>query len=293
MATIRLIVTGDLEALALHESLRRVFGDFRHDGEEVIWDPPRKLHSATSRRLSASERPSRPMRDLAKAMFSEVTRGKHGTPADLVIVIDDVELGNVDQEVVIVESFKEALKDSLDSHLKDSSLRASEQFRERLRERCSFHLLRSMVESYFFGDGEALRATGVQSTPMLRHADVERFETIDPDPDWLQECRIHNQRQQPIRPWWRHECHPKHYLEHLLEREGIFYDEKIHGEPALQSLAWRQVPKTDADCAVVRCLFEDLADWFGISNPLGSGDKQSCLYPGRSVARSKLLLRNL
>jgi len=95
-----------------------------------------------------------------------------------------------------------------------------------------------MVESYFFGDSDALRSAGVQSTPTLRHADVEQFEVIDSDPDWLQECQDSNQRQQHARPWWRHECHPKHYLEHLLGRDNVIYDEKIHGEPALQNLAW-------------------------------------------------------
>src|SRR5882724_6358418 len=103
MSTIKLIVTGDLEELALHESLRRVFGNSRHEGEAVVWDPPRKLHCATSRRLLPSEKPSRSMRDLAKAMLNEVGIGKQGIPADLVIVIDDVELDNADQEVVIVK----------------------------------------------------------------------------------------------------------------------------------------------------------------------------------------------
>ena len=293
MATIRLIVTGDVEELALHESLRRVFGDARHDGEEVIWDPPRKLDCATSRRLSPSERPPRPMQALARAMLDEVLIGKRGTPADLVLVIDDVELGNVDQEVVIAGHFKKALEEALAARLKEHSLKICEQYRARVRERCSFHLLRPMVESDFFGDGDTLRSMGARSMPLVRHTDVERFETIENDPGWLEECRIANQRQQRERPWWRHECHPKHYLEHLLQREGIFYDEVRHGEPALQRLAWSQVPKAVADCTIARCLFEDLADWFGVANPLGAGDMDQGLYPPRSVDRSKLLLRNM
>ena len=317
MATIRLIVTGDLEELALHESLRRVFGDSRHDGEEVIWDPPHKLHGATSRRLLTSERPPRPIRELVRVMLDEVLIGKHDSPADLVLVIDDVELDNIDQEVVIAGHFKSALEEALATRLKDRSLQVRERSRERVRERCSFHLLRPMVESYFFGDIDALRSMGARSTPLLRHIDVERsetdstssasperarllphvdvenFETIDTDPGWLEECRISNERQHRERPWWRHERHPKHYLEHLLNREGLLYDEKIHGESALQNLDWEHVPKADADCAVVRCLFEDLADWFGVANPLGPGDMQECLYPLRSVDRSKLLLRNM
>lgn len=295
MATIRLIVTGDVEELALHESLRRVFGDARHDGEEVIWAPPRKLHSATSRRLALSERSPRPMQALARAMLDEVLIGKRGTPADLVLVIDDVELDNVDQEAVIAEHFKKALAEVLAARLKEHSLQAGERYRDRVRECCSFHLLRPMVESYFFGDGDTLRSIGVQSEPLVRHTDVERFEVTDVDPGWLEECRLDNQRQQHQRPWWRRECHPKHYLEHLLQRqrEPIFYDEVLHGEPALKRLAWERVPKVGPDCTIARCLFEDLADWFGVPSPLGSGVMQPCLYPARSVDRSKLLLRNL
>ena len=79
----------------------------------------------------------------------------------------------------------------------------------------------------------------------------------------------------------------------MLGRRGIIYDEKLHGEPALQNLAWKQVPKTDTDCAIVRCLFEDLSDWFGVPNPLGKGALQQCVYPPPSINRSKLVLRNL
>lgn len=293
MATIRLIVTGDVEELALHESLRRIFGDERHDGEDVIWAPPRKLHSATSRRLSPSEAPPRPMKELARAMLDEVLIGKRGTPADLVVVIDDVELDNVEQEAVIAEHFKTAVTGALAARLQDRPLQTCERDRERVRERCSFHLLRPMVEAYLFGDGDTLRAMGVQSVPLVRHSDVERFETTDADPSWLDECQRDSQRHQHQRPWWRRERHPKHYLAHLLQRGGIFYDEVLHGEPALRRLAWEQVPKTSADCAIARCLFEDLADWFGVANPLGAGDLQQCLYPPRAVDRSTLLLRNL
>jgi hypothetical protein len=39
MARIKLIVTGDMEKLALHESLKRYFPSSRN-GEEVVWDKP-------------------------------------------------------------------------------------------------------------------------------------------------------------------------------------------------------------------------------------------------------------
>src|SRR4051812_44487686 len=102
MARIKLIVTGDMEKAALHESLRRLFPPQR-DGEEVIWDQPRKLHCATSHPLSPGGSPSTAMLALAQAMLDEVAIGKRGNPADLVMVIDDVELGNVGQEGVVAQ----------------------------------------------------------------------------------------------------------------------------------------------------------------------------------------------
>jgi hypothetical protein len=40
-------------------------------------------------------------------------------------------------------------------------------------------------------------------------------------------------------------------------------------------------------------LFEDVADFFGVANPLGQGEPASLTYPERKVDRSTLLLRNL
>jgi len=97
MVRIKLIVTGDMEKLALHESLRRVFPGER-DGEEVIWEQPRKIHCTTSHPLREDRRPSQPMVELARAMLAEVGIGRTGQPADLVVAIDDVELGNLERE---------------------------------------------------------------------------------------------------------------------------------------------------------------------------------------------------
>lgn len=288
MARIKLIVTGDAEELSLHESLRRFF-PLKREGEEVIWDQPRKLHCATSQRLSSGGTPSERMIALARAMLNEVGIGKRGEPADLVVVIDDVELGNVGREGIVAQHFRDAVNKNLSTYSSSTQNR----YRILLREKCSFHLLKPMVESYLFGDTNALTVAGVPvgASPRLVHPDVEQFQTDDPA--WLPVCHAEDVSRQRIMHWWSHERHPKHYLGHLLQRGGVFYEETTHGKTALAGLCWNQVPKSSTEAPVIRSLFEDISDWFCVSNPLGVGSHHTDLYPQRSVNRASLLLRNM
>lgn len=290
MARIKLIVTGDMEKQALHVSLSQVFSI--QDGEPVIWDTPRKVQCATSHRLTEAREPSKLMVELVKAMFSEVGIGKTGHPADLVVVIDDLELDNLEQEHVVAAHFRAAVESVLSTY----NMAAQDRYRALLRDKCSFHLMKPMVEAYLFGDEQALRIAGVPDTAILRlvHAtDVEAFETNDPA--WLPTCQTENIVRRERKPWWRHECHPKHYLEHLAKRgqEDYEYEETRHGRNALMTLAWQRVPKLASDAPILRALFQDLADWFNLPNPLGNGDQDARFYPERTVRRDRLLLRNM
>ncbi len=288
MPRIKLIVTGDMEKAALHESLKRLF-PFPKDGEVVVWDRPRKLHCATSHRLAPGGAPSTPMLALAQAVLDEAGIGKTGAPADLVVVLDDVELGNLGQEAIVVEHFRKAMSQKLAGY----QLSTQQRYRLLLREKCSFHLLRPIVESYLFGDAGALGIAGVPAgvIPRLVSTDVEQFEANDPA--WLPTCHAENDRLRAKSPWWRHELHPKHYLEHLTQQGGVFYEETSHGKQALLGLDWASVPKLPAETPVLRSLVEDLAEWFGIPNPLGTGALHPAFYPLTSVNRATLLLRNL
>lgn len=289
MLQIKLIVTGDLEKLALVELLRQLFPSERK-GQRVVWDRPRKLHGATSHRLVQGSSPSQPMLDLARAMLDEAGIGKTGRPADLVIVIDDVELGNLAREEIVAQHFRAAVNQVLSQRYK---LSEQQHYRETLRENCSFHLLKPMVESYFFGDIQALGRAGVpaDASPMLVHSDVEEFESSDPR--WLPACQMENAQQQLHTPWWNHERHPKHYLEHLTARGGVFYEEKLHGKDALISLRWTDVPKALTETIFARSLFEDLSFWFDVPNPLGRGSTHAGFYPSKSARPTDRLLRNL
>ncbi|MCX7086721.1 MAG: hypothetical protein NTV00_01575 [Methylococcales bacterium] len=292
MARIKLIVTGDMEKAALHKSLQKFFPNQRHDGEQVIWDVPRgPLPCATSNRLRANSSPSNPMIGLAQAMIDEAIVGKTGQPADLVMVIDDVELGNLNQEAVIAEHFRAAVNEVIQRKNHDSKTEA--RLRNELQQKCSFHLLRPMVEAYLFGDSDALGLAGVPNgvNPCLVHpTDVEQFESNDAL--WLPVCYAENTQKQQNKPWWRNELHPKRYLEHLTERGQETYEETKHGKNALIGLDWHKVPKCQQDIPIIRSLFEDISDWFGITNPI-SGQTHPSFYPMRTVNRANLLLRNM
>lgn len=291
MSRIKLIVTGDMEAKSLAMSLQSQFPS-QKNGDMVIWERARKLNCTTSHPLRReSDKPSQPMLSLARAMIREVIDGKQGTPADLVIVIDDVELGNLGQEDVIAKHFCLAVE----AELEELKLSATtlDRYKGIIRERCSFHVLKPMAEAYFFSDIQILKAMGVTDNPLLRHAtNVEDFEITDST--WLPECHLQNQTQaKNDREWWRHEMHPKHYINHLITRSGSSgYDETMQGAQALQALNWKNVPKIETDSLFIRALFEDLADWFEIRSPI-VGNTASAFYPTPRTRRPDLTLRNM
>lgn len=288
MPRVKLIVTGDMEKLALRESLQRFFPSVR-EGEVVTWERPRKSQCATTYRLpSETIQPSSVMLTLARAMLDEA--GVHPwrpNAAELVVVVEDLELRNLGREEVIVRHFRAAVEKILDGF----EIGTQERYRKRLQERCSFHLFNSMVETYLFGDPKALRVAGVVKgrEPKLTDLDIEKFETNDKA--WLPTCRAENAKMLALGDaWWRHECHPKKYLEHLTEDK---YDEIEYGVPALKALNWSDLGRVASHVRVVRCLFEDLAEWFGITSPLSVGACHEALFPPSSMNRADMLLRNL
>jgi hypothetical protein len=117
MFRIKLIVTGDMEKGALRQSLQTCFPD-RRGGRRVEWLEARKEQGTTTRQIQADEPPSRPMKALAKVMLTEVRKSKTigQQPPDLVVAIDDLELGNLGREDVVVRHFRAAMRDVLDSY---------------------------------------------------------------------------------------------------------------------------------------------------------------------------------
>jgi hypothetical protein len=201
-----------------------------------------------------------------------------------------VELGNCGQECVITEHLRAALETVIGEQKDDL---ARSEARALLREKCSFHLLCPMVESYFFGDPSALTAAGVPPTeqPTLVHSDVEQFETNDPA--WLQDCLRKNQEKASHSPWWREERHPKHYLDHLTQRGGVMYEETRDGKAALAGIAWEKVLSDHQNTLILRSLFKDIAEWFDSANPIAVGATHPSLFPAPGSKPDDRLLRNL
>jgi hypothetical protein len=292
MVKIQLIVTGDMEVKSLADSLRAHFPNVR-GGQDVVWPKPRRSPGATSSRLRADADPSTAMKNLAKAMVAEAIAGRMGEPADLVIVIDDVELDNVGQEHIVANLFRKAVSAELERREQNSDMRTHQRNVKVVRERCSFHVLRPMPEAYFFGDPVALQRAGAREPPILLDTmDVEQFEAADPA--WLPFCHATNQQHATLgRHWWRHELHPKEYLAHLVgKNDPIGYSETVHGASALASLNWPQVPKGASDAIFARALFQDIADWFDIASPIPGGTSD-VFYPGKGIRHDTLLIRNM
>ena len=289
MRKIQLIVTGDLEKLALHTALAERFPDVRN-GKRVEWARPRKTHGATSRPLGPPGQAIGTMKGLALAAIVEAELGGSGGPADLVVVVDDGEVGNMDDGANVVAHFRLAMTEVINARASDPA--AKHALRQLVRERISYHLLMPMVEAHFFVGRASLSACGVGANvaPKLATADVERFESNDPG--WLPECVASNTERQESAPWWRHECHPKYYLQHLLDRSsgGIYEETSASAQKALALVEWPL--NAGADAQFARSLFEDLADWFQVPNPMGAGTCAPSTWPGPLTKPGTLLLRN-
>jgi hypothetical protein len=270
MTHIQLIVTGRMEELALHRSLSAVFPP-DINGEAIVWKTPQYISGATSDRLLELPPEPRPykgrkMLALAEAMIAEAMDGKSGTPADLIVVVDDVELHNFGREPIIAAHFRAAVEQQIHNRYFGNALIDCQTV---LREKCSFHLLKPMVEAYLFGDADALHVAGVPSgiQPMLAHTDVEEFETNNPA--YLPSCHQKNVKmQQKGMHWWQEQRHAKHYLDYLIGQGGGFYEETKHGKNALLALNWHHVPTQPADMPIFRSLFHDIANGLGIRNPV-------------------------
>lgn len=299
---IKLIVTGDSEKASLHQSLKNCFPTHTVNGDLVIWDVPRKINGATSHRLAQGVAPSTPMKVMVDAMFSEILAGKkpNGSPPDFVIVIDDVELGNVGQEHVVVESFLTAVNAKL---AQLQGLHSAAQFnsiQNRIRTCCSFHLLCPMVEAYFFANSNTLNVGGVAAgiKPMLVHpTDVEQFDASpDPHSEWRAACISKNAEQKERTPWWKTERHPKHYLTHLLSvSKAPAYHETTLGASMIEAIYWPTVATTPTDSPIISALLEDIWDWYGHHPPAGQcvGTSSNVMYRVAATPLRQRILRNL
>lgn len=298
---IKLIVTGDSEKKSLHKALKSHFPTHTRNGELVVWDTPRKTDGVTNFRIQAGPISSS-MTKLVSVMFTEALQSKHpdGIQPDFVIVIDDVELGNVGREDFVVQAFQAGVTAKL---IELQSVYSSLEFQKiqaRIQTCCSFHLLCPMVEAYFFADPTTLTSGGVTTgnPPMLFHpTDVEQFDASpDLHPDWQSAYQFKNAEQKNINSWWKTERHPKRYLTHLLAVSAApAYHETTLGARMIEATNWATVAKTATDSPIVSALLEDIWDWFGQTPQAGQfqGTSSNITYRSRSTPPNQRMLRNV
>lgn len=294
---IKLIVTGEAEKTSLHQSLQKCFPTHTANGDLVIWDEPLKMFGVTNYRLTVGRSPSDSMKKLVDAMFVEALIGKCPTqkPPDLVIVIDDVEIGNVGQETVVVAAFLQAVQQKLNS----CNPADRKRIQERIQNCCSLHFLCPMVEAYFFADNATLAASGSSLIPSLCHlTDVEQFDaSCDTNSIWQALCRSENTKKaQNGTSWWKTECHPKRYLTHLLSISNApAYHETTLGAHMIAATNWQTVAKNSTDSPFISALLEDIWDWFKQTPQLGQfqGTSSPITYQVKTKLPSQRLLRNI
>jgi hypothetical protein len=256
---VRLFVTGTCEREALHASLRSVFADQPVEFEREF--SPEWGFTSTRVPTYLPGEKSRAAR-LAAALVADVDPALSDREVpDLLIAIDDLELCNVDQAQHVVAYFRSAVHE----HLGQRRWSASDRTRavERVRERCSLHLLKPMVEAYFFGDRAALARAGAMRPSLFDPIanDVESFAVSDAG---YRDCAAFDCASRTLDK----AMHPKRYLRHLTDH---VYKETRGGADALAALAWGGVLDNHEHARFARSLIADIAEKLDVPNPCAGG----------------------
>ena len=301
---VAILPTGRTEWYGLPRALRRLFPD--HDfvpvptREELFTEPKRFPYPGvtstplTSKQLSNPPGPAFPLIERA---VQEAFGDRKAEAADIVLILDDVEVLNRGHEDLVLAVFRAAVE----QHLQNlSSDRLRGRTAEVLRNRVSFHLARPMIESWFFADPAALAEAGVDE-PCSSHvllSDPEQFEIriadyiqakVEHCPCWnnLPKTKANEQK----KPKWLgarpREYHPKGYLQWLC-RDGSAetctrYDEAQGGAKALANLDWSLLLGRPAEqLPYLRAIVSDLA--------MTPGNPTVPVFPGGSSHTSPFLI---
>ena len=291
---VQFIFTGETELVAFVPSLERALGT---TAREVEFRQPLRVNGTTTARLPIGSAVAvATMKKLARKMLAAATiQKKRVRLPDLVIALDDLELANLDQANVVLDHLRLAVEEVI----REKSVSDQPAARQAFANKCSFHLLCPMIESYFFGDRLALAQVGIPTdfTLDLCDTDVERFETEESEA-WSRLVDSRNKEKSAQGwSWWNEARHPKHYIDFLSRdvNPEFAYVETTHGVAALRGLNWREVFETGGPACFARSLFEDLLwglDLAPPSFPSSSGDLPTDPYR-RGWTIGSGVLRNL
>ena len=276
---VALLLTGRTEWHGLPAALRRLFPEHEFYAvptrEEVESHPDRFPYDGfTSNELTQKSEDAPPESAilLVERAAQEALGDRHRVAADVVMVLDDVELCNTHQPDRVVRVFRSAVEHHL-AELQGARTRTATV----LREKVSFHLIVPMIEAWFFGDSSALATAGMPlaGVPLLAALDVEAFQTNDAAylgateeicPCWI------SKRIRKNRPKWLgtllRDKHPKAYLQWLCldgsQRNCTTYDETENGGRALTGLRWGTLlEQPSSQLRYLRAFLADLADVLG------------------------------
>lgn len=283
---VALLPTGRTEWHGLPQALQALFPEheFYALPDEALFRSQRGPYASftsselTARSDDAGQGPSDRAAELVGYAAQAARGDRRGSPAaDVVIVLEDLELSNRHQPDRVVRVLQRAVGGYLDEQQGGARSRVA----ALLRERVSFHLVVPMIEAWFFGDPAALRRAGVppdRPGPFLNSTkSLEDFETMDAPyeaattracPEWLARGE-----KKADRPKWlgnlRH-LHPKGYLQWLCLDGGAknctSYDESRGGAAALAQLDWGALLEHPG-LRYLGALLEDLADALGEPMP--------------------------
>lgn len=257
---------------------------------------------------ASEQKPPEAALELVSRAAQEALGDRRRRAADLVMVVDDVELHNATQPARIVSVMRKAVEVHL-GQLRQT--RHHDKTRNLLGARVSFHLIAPMIESWFFADIGALERAGVQDA---EHAvlndttDPEVFGTTDPgylaatelDCPALAALPVH--RKKKLRPKWLGSLprgqHPKGYLQWLCraptDRTCTSYSETSDGGPALAQIRWeRLLNRPPEHFGFLRALVDDLEDGLGCAPVVGRVDGEASPLTARNRAPQDAVLRNI
>jgi hypothetical protein len=307
---VAILPTGRAEMLGLPEALGGLFPGHDFYALSRVAGSNEPFDSFTSAPLSASGPvgAASNVGKIVQQMAAELVPGRRGKPADLLVVVDDLELVNRDQPQFVVDTFCRAIDAHLQGLQRDRPAMI-EKVREALRQKASLHLAAPMLEAWFFADPAGLTNAGVPAERLPanweRHLDPEDFLTqersyFDDDAGCCDAWRaLPESRRREHRPAWlcdSRERHPKGFLAWLCRNPGdkkcSSYRETHEGARALRSLDWRAALSNAEHCTYLRALVEDLADGLGVAAPAPAGGNVAACTSHRA-RRSPQVLRNL
>lgn len=272
-AKVRLVVTGQLEHRALAPALGRLFP--QADFAPSVLPAAKDLRGFTSARVDPAA-----IADQAKAAIVDglvddlagALRGPRREEADLVVLIDDLELANRGNEARVLQAVREAVH----RHLARRGDKGH--FADLFRERASVHFFDPMVEAYLIASTSSRGVISIdENVRHRRDVGAESFEVLrDADPTYfdeaLGECSDGRSPKGRRCPWQypaeERARHPKAYLKYL--RRGSpprqfcsDYKETEQGVAALAALQWSEALETPDTVPFLDALVEDLSQTLG------------------------------